>query len=107
MKTTQYTCPTTVFTSIPATSFARRVEFSEDGSGALAGIKVKLNTGVIITVPVAQQPYILADKVADMRSGGNIQGIPAQTGAHPRVADTYLQIQPVGATTVVNVVEYD
>lgn len=107
----QYTLPAGAWTSIPVTTFCRRMKMQEDDSTSQGGIMVKYNDGVTVSYSAASQPVWFGDETVNQIGRGNPLGYPQQTdtkGNVTRAADAYCQVQPMaGLASLLNVFEYE
>jgi hypothetical protein len=92
--------------AITAKTWARGVTIAEDGSGALAGLVIKMPNGNTINLSPSQQPLVIG--VVPPVNGSPLVGQPASSvGAGGNSATQYCQVESMGATTIVKVVEYN
>lgn len=92
---------TGAYTPITASTWARYVEIAEDGAAAPGGIRVKWPNGTVDTYTPSMQPVKIGNPSGNT---GPFVGAPADA-ISGRAATQYCQIESVGATSSIRVME--
>ena len=89
--------------AITAKAFSRYTEITEDGSGAMAGLKVTWPNGSVDSYTPAQYPI----KIGTQGGAGGFVGVPANYNGGTVAATQYCTLVSLGANTYVRVSEYN